>query len=54
MGDPRGQLSRTVIEMLALFFSEAQVYAWVILPLLIFMARIADVTLGTVRLVFVS
>ena len=28
--------------------------SWVILPLLIFLARIADVTLGTMRIVFVS
>jgi uncharacterized protein YebE (UPF0316 family) len=30
------------------------VYAWVLLPLLIFLARIADVSIGTVRLIFVS
>lgn len=30
------------------------VYAWVVLPLLIFLARVADVTLGTLRIVFVS
>jgi len=30
------------------------VYAWVLLPFLIFLARIADVSIGTVRLVFVS
>lgn len=29
-------------------------YAWVILPLLIFAARIFDVTLGTLRIIFVS
>ena len=29
-------------------------YTWVALPLLIFAARIADVTLGTVRVIFVS
>lgn len=29
-------------------------YPWVILPLLIFLARILDVSIGTVRLVFVS
>jgi uncharacterized protein YebE (UPF0316 family) len=40
--------------MLALFVSEAQIYPWVILPLLIFLARIVDVTLGTVRLIFVA
>jgi uncharacterized protein YebE (UPF0316 family) len=32
----------------------SDIYAWVILPLLIFLARICDVTLGTVRLIFVS
>lgn len=29
-------------------------YAWVLLPFLIFLARIADVSIGTVRLIFVS
>ncbi len=29
-------------------------YAWVVLPILIFLARICDVSLGTVRLIFVS
>lgn len=29
-------------------------YAWLILPLLIFLARVADVSLGTVRLIFIS
>jgi uncharacterized protein YebE (UPF0316 family) len=30
------------------------VYSWVVVPLLIFCARIADVTLGTLRFVFIS
>jgi uncharacterized protein YebE (UPF0316 family) len=30
------------------------IYQWVILPLLIFLARVADVSLGTVRVIFVS
>jgi uncharacterized protein YebE (UPF0316 family) len=30
------------------------VFAWVILPILIFLARIADVTIGTLRIMFVS
>jgi uncharacterized protein YebE (UPF0316 family) len=34
--------------------SESHIYPWVILPLLIFLARICDVTLGTIRLIFVS
>ena len=29
-------------------------YAWVILPLLVFFARVVDVTLGTMRIIFVS
>ena len=29
-------------------------YTWVILPLLIFVARVIDVTLGTLRIIFVS
>lgn len=29
-------------------------YTWLLLPLMIFMARVADVTLGTVRVIFVS
>lgn len=29
-------------------------YAWVILPILVFIARVADVTLGTLRIVFTS
>jgi uncharacterized protein YebE (UPF0316 family) len=32
----------------------AEVYAWIVIPLLIFVARIADVSIGTVRLIFVS
>jgi uncharacterized protein YebE (UPF0316 family) len=30
------------------------VYSWVAIPLLIFLARIADVTLGTLRFIFIS
>ena len=29
-------------------------YAWVILPLLVFVSRVADVTLGTLRIIFTS
>lgn len=32
----------------------SEIFQWVILPLLIFMARILDVSLGTIRIVFVS
>jgi uncharacterized protein YebE (UPF0316 family) len=37
-----------------LFFSNAGIYAWFILPLLIFVARIADVSIGTIRVIFIS
>jgi uncharacterized protein YebE (UPF0316 family) len=36
----------------ALFTSE--IFTWIVLPLLIFCARIMDVTIGTMRLIFVS
>jgi uncharacterized protein YebE (UPF0316 family) len=29
-------------------------YAWVVLPLIIFFARVCDVTLGTIRIIFIS
>jgi len=29
-------------------------YAWLILPLLIFLARVTDVSIGTIRLIFIS
>jgi len=31
-----------------------EIYAWVILPVLIFTARVLDVSLGTVRIIFIS
>ncbi len=34
--------------------SDADLFAWVILPILIFFARVTDVTLGTLRIIFVS
>ena len=37
-----------------LSFFNSDIFAWVILPLLIFCARICDVSLDTVRLIFVS
>ncbi|MBG0781359.1 MAG: DUF2179 domain-containing protein [Bacteroidales bacterium] len=33
---------------------DSEVYNWVILPLLIALARVMDVTVGTIRLIFVS
>ncbi|MCF7955229.1 MAG: DUF2179 domain-containing protein [Phycisphaerae bacterium] len=35
-------------------FANSDLYAWVVLPFLIFLARIADVSIGTIRLIFVS
>ncbi len=43
-----------MIEMTATVLAESQIYAWIVLPALIFLARICDVSLGTARLVFVS
>lgn len=37
-----------------LLFVNSGVYTWIVLPFLIFVARIADVSLGTVRVIFVS
>lgn len=37
-----------------LFVQDSQVFTWVILPLLIFFSRIADQTIGTLRLIFLS
>lgn len=34
--------------------SDSPLFSWVILPLLIFLARISDQTIGTVRLIFLS
>jgi uncharacterized protein YebE (UPF0316 family) len=35
-------------------FLESDIFKWVILPMLIFLARMCDVTLGTLRNVFIS
>jgi len=43
-----------MMPLVATVFNESHLYAWVVLPVLIFLARICDVTLGTVRLIFVS
>jgi uncharacterized protein YebE (UPF0316 family) len=40
--------------LIAAALSAPGLYAWVILPVLIFLARICDVSLGTVRLIFVA
>ena len=36
------------------FTVSMDVYAWIILPLLIFLARICDVSLGTLRVIFIA
>ncbi len=37
-----------------LFAADSPMYTWVVLPLLIFLARISDQTIGTLRLIFLS
>jgi len=40
--------------MEAIFLSDSWVFTWVVLPVLIFLARIMDVSIGTLCLIFVS
>lgn len=35
-------------------FLNSDLFAWVILPILIFIARVIDVTFGTIRIIFIS
>jgi len=35
-------------------FWDSEVYVWVVLPLIVFLARIIDVSLGTLRIIFIS
>ncbi|NIR49250.1 DUF2179 domain-containing protein [candidate division KSB1 bacterium] len=35
-------------------FFESEVYLWLVLPVLIFLARICDVTIGTLRIIFTT
>jgi uncharacterized protein YebE (UPF0316 family) len=35
-------------------FLDSNLYIWVVLPLLVFFARVMDVTLGTLRIIFIS
>jgi len=35
-------------------FFDSTVFTWVVLPILIFLARICDVSIGTIRIIFVS
>ena len=36
------------------FNTDSEIFAWVILPILIFLSRIADQSIGTLRLIFLS
>ncbi len=40
--------------MMTADFMNSELFSWIILPLLIFFARIMDVSIGTMRLIFVS
>ncbi|MGB4654049.1 MAG: DUF2179 domain-containing protein [Bacteroidales bacterium] len=40
--------------LLSILTSSAWWFTWIVLPLLIFLARVADVSIGTLRLIFVS
>lgn len=42
------------MEMISTDFLNSEIFAWIILPILIFTARILDVTLGTIRIIFIS
>lgn len=35
-------------------FLDSSLYIWIVLPLLVFFARLADVSLGTLRIIFIS
>ncbi|MFZ2096965.1 MAG: DUF2179 domain-containing protein [Anaerolineales bacterium] len=35
-------------------FVDSNLYIWLVLPLMVFFARVADVTLGTLRIIFIS
>ena len=35
-------------------FLDSNLYIWLVLPLLVFFSRVADVTLGTLRIIFIS
>ena len=40
--------------MILAAFSDSGLYTWVILPILIMLARICDVSIGTIKLIFVA
>jgi uncharacterized protein YebE (UPF0316 family) len=35
-------------------FLDSTAYVWIVLPVLVFLARVTDVTLGTLRIIFIS
>jgi uncharacterized protein YebE (UPF0316 family) len=35
-------------------FLDSNLYIWIVLPILVFLARVSDVTLGTLRIIFIS
>jgi uncharacterized protein YebE (UPF0316 family) len=35
-------------------FLDSNLYIWVVLPIIVFFARVSDVTLGTIRIIFIS
>lgn len=42
------------MDVSSFFVQDSPVFTWVVLPLLIFLARISDQTIGTLRLIFLS
>lgn len=40
--------------LLSILYNDSSLFTWVILPVLIFLARISDQSIGTVRLIFLS
>jgi len=45
-------MENRIVELFLL--TSHEIYAWVILPFLIFFARVCDVSLGTIRIIFIS
>jgi len=45
----RGLIPINIVEMV-----NSETFGWVVLPILIFLSRIIDVTIGTIRIIFVS
>jgi uncharacterized protein YebE (UPF0316 family) len=47
-------LKLIIMDISSWFVADSPVFIWVVLPLLIFLARISDQTIGTLRLIFLS